>query len=93
MVNAFLWGLLATISLTLGGLIGVIFKIGNRTLGLIMAFGAGVLISAVAYELIFEAVKRSHGSGATILGLLDGGTISFSLLAAVFISNLPEAIA
>lgn len=149
MLNAFLWGLLATISLTVGGAIGVILKIGNRTLGLIMAFGAGVLLSAVAYELIFEAIKRSHGSGATIwgglagalvfflsdllisrmgahgrknisgniksnfaipiilatimdgipeasvigMGLLGGGTISLSLLAAVFISNLPEAIA
>jgi ZIP family zinc transporter len=149
MLNAFLWGLLATISLALGGLIGITFNIGKRTLGLIMAFGAGVLLSAVAYELIFEAVKRSYGSGATMyglfagalvfflsdmliskmgaagrkditgnikqnfavpiilatimdgipeasvigMGLLGGGKVSLSLLVAVFISNLPEAIA
>jgi ZIP family zinc transporter len=55
MLNAFLWGLLATSSLMLGGFFGAWFKIGRRPLGLIMAFGAGVLISAVAYELIYEA--------------------------------------
>ena len=149
MGNAFLWGLLAAISLTLGGWIGTMFKIGNRPLGLIMAFGAGVLISAVSFELVFESVKRSSLSGtllmgflagaftfftmdlliskmgaqgrkaitgahnpnlaipiilATILdgipeslvigmGLIGGGKVSFGMLVAVFISNLPEAIA
>ena len=63
MINAFLWGFLATFSLILGGLIGTFFKIGRRPLGLIMAFGAGVLISAVAYELIFEGEKRSPAAG------------------------------
>lgn len=149
MWNAFLWGLIATSSLVLGGLIGIRFKIGHKTLGLIMAFGAGVLISAVAYELTFEAVKLSKGSGygalgimsgaftfffadllidkigaknrkaisgehksnlavpivlGTILdgipesiviglGILSGGKVSLAMLAAIFISNLPEAIA
>jgi len=77
MLNAFLWGLLATISLTLGGLIGVLFKIGKRPLGLIMAFGAGVLISAVSYELVFVAVKRSTFSGAPLLGFLVGAFTFF----------------
>jgi zinc transporter, ZIP family len=77
MVNAFLWGFLATISLTLGGLIGVLFKIGRRPLGLIMAFGAGVLLSAVSYELIFEAIKRSYMSGATMFGYLTGALVFF----------------
>jgi len=78
MLNAFLWGLLATISLTIGGLIGVMFKIGKRPLGLIMGFGAGVLLSAVSYELIFEAIKRSYGSGATIFGYLTGALVFFA---------------
>jgi zinc transporter, ZIP family len=149
MLNSFLWGLLATSSLVLGGFIGAWFKIGRRPLGLIMAFGAGVLISAVAYELTFEAIKAGKGSGmgalgiltgaltfffadllidrygaqgrkaisgehksnlavpivlGTILdgipesiviglGILSGGKVSLAMLAAVFISNLPEAIA
>lgn len=77
MVNAFLWGFLATMSLAIGGLIGSIFKIGKRPLGLIMAFGAGVLLSAVAYELIFKAVKGSVGSGASLYGFFAGALVFF----------------
>ena len=44
MLNAFLFGLLATSSLVLGGLLGLWFNIGKRALGIIMAFSAGVLI-------------------------------------------------
>lgn len=149
MLNAFLWGILATSSLILGGIIASRFSLGKRTLGIIMAFGAGTLISAVSYELVFEAVKIAKGSGfpafgffagaftfyfteklieklgagnhmkietsnqsglvipmvlAIILdgvpesiviglGILEEGTVSLSMLVAVFISNLPEAIA
>ena len=77
MLNAFLWGFLATISLALGGLIGIFFKIGKRPLGLIMAFGAGVLLSAVAYELVFKAIKGSTLSGASMIGLLTGAFFFF----------------
>lgn len=149
MLNAFLWGLLATSSLIVGGVIASRFSLGKRTLGVIMAFGAGTLISAVSYELIFEAVKLGKGTGfpafglfagaltfyfserlieklgasepieieaskhsnlvvpmvlAIILdgvpesiviglGIFEGGTVSIAMLVAVFISNLPEAIA
>jgi len=58
MLNSFFFGLVATSSLVLGGLLGLWFTIGKRTLGAIMAFGAGVLISAVSYELILDAVKK-----------------------------------
>jgi ZIP family zinc transporter len=77
MLNAFLWGFLATFSLAIGGLIGILFKIGKRTLGLIMAFGAGVLFSAVAYELVFKSIKGSLGSGASLFGLLTGAIFFF----------------
>jgi ZIP family zinc transporter len=79
MLNAFLWGFLATISLAVGGLIGIFFKIGKRPLGLIMAFGAGVLLSAVAYELVFKAVKGSALSGASMIGLLTGALFFFMI--------------
>ncbi len=42
---AFAWGLVAASSLLLGGLLALRLPIGLRPLGLIMAFGAGVLIS------------------------------------------------
>jgi hypothetical protein len=44
----------------------------TRPLGLIMAFGAGVLISAVSYELVEDAFDAAGGSGAVALGLFAG---------------------
>ena len=72
MMNAFYWGLLATSSLILGGMIASRFSLSKRTLGIIMAFGAGTLISAVSYELIFEAIKIARGSGFPGFGLFAG---------------------
>jgi ZIP family zinc transporter len=77
MINAFFWGFIATFSLFIGGLIGILFKIGKRPLGLIMAFGAGVLLSAVAYELVFKSIKSSIGSGASLIGILSGAITFF----------------
>jgi zinc transporter, ZIP family len=79
MWNAFLWGLLATSSLILGGIIASRLSIGKRTLGVIMAFGAGTLISAISYELIFEAVRLAKGTGFPAFGLFAGAfTFYFS---------------
>lgn len=72
MLNAFLWGLFATSSLVIGGIIASRFTISKRLLGVIMAFGAGALISAVAYELTFSAVKMATGSGFPAYGFFAG---------------------
>jgi zinc transporter, ZIP family len=146
---ALFWGIVAGASLVIGGLLALRFRIGPLALGLVMAFGAGVLISAVAFELVLEAAKTSLGHGgvaagffagalvffvgdwaidrfggqdrkrsrgeheagsglAIVLGivldgipesivigltLLEGGDVSVAVIAAVFLSNLPEAIA
>ena len=143
------WGLFAGSSLILGGYLALVLPISERLLGLVMGFGAGVLISAVAYELVAEAFETSAGNGeiafglaagaltffvgdtlvdrmgggdrkkiratarggsalaivlgivldgipesAVIgLGLLEGTGVSVAVIAAVFLSNLPEAIA
>jgi zinc transporter, ZIP family len=50
------WGAFAASSLVIGALIALRRPIGRRPLGLIMAFGSGVLLSSVAYELVEEAV-------------------------------------
>jgi ZIP family zinc transporter len=76
-LNAFSWGFLAAFSLVIGGLIASWMTISQRTLGLIMAFGAGVLISAVAYELVFEAVSTTPGTGFPVLGLFAGAATFF----------------
>ena len=72
MGEAFAWGLFAGSSLILGALIVFVRKPKQRSLGLIMGFGAGALISAVAYELIDEALTVGNGSGGTILGFFSG---------------------
>jgi zinc transporter, ZIP family len=71
-MDAFLWGLVATSSLVVGGVITTRVSLGKRTLGIIMAFGAGTLISAVSYELIYEAVKMAKGTGFPAFGLFAG---------------------
>ena len=78
MGESFFWGLLAGSSLVLGGLLALWLPIGRRALGLIMAFGAGVLISAVAFELVHEAFTTSAGDGGVGLGLFLGSTVFFA---------------
>ena len=141
-------GFIGSSSLLLGGFLALRRPIGLRPMGLIMAFGAGVLISAVSYELVEDAFGAAGGSGAIGLGLfvgaftfylgdlaidrfggegrksaaggqdagsglaillgtvldgipesivlglslLGGGGVSVAMLAAVFLSNLPEAL-
>ena len=67
---AFGWGIVAASSLVIGSLIAIWFKISLRAIGLIMGFGAGVLISAVAFDLVEEAADISSGHGAIALGAL-----------------------
>ncbi len=89
MGEAFLWGLVGGSSLVLGGAIALRAPITRRHVGLIMAFGAGVLISAVAYELVHEAFETSSGDGAIAIGLLSGAAVFFA--AEVIIDRLGRA--
>lgn len=151
-VLATAWGLLAGAALLLGAAVAWFVRVPQVVVGSVMAFGAGVLISALSFELVAEAAdtgglpatavgfavgtvayvglslllarrgarhrKRSGdrqpsesqqpGSGAAIalgalldgipesvvLGasLLAGAGVSAPVLAAVFISNLPEGL-
>jgi zinc transporter, ZIP family len=141
------WGLIAASSLVIGSVLTFWLKPSRKLIGLIMGFGAGALISAIAYDLVEDAAasgrtlaltvglalgaitffigdwwvdraggahrKRSGGEQAQgnsfgifigtlldgipesfILGasLVTGGGVSVAFLAAVFISNLPEAM-
>jgi len=145
------WGLLAGAALLLGAFIGVRFAVPQRLVAAIMAFGSGVLISALSFELMDEAIDtggfastatgfllgalfytaanwwlarkgarhrkragprpaaaRQDGSGAALafgalldgipesivigLSLLGGEGVSVAVVAAVFLSNLPEGL-
>jgi zinc transporter, ZIP family len=151
-LEAGLWGLVGGGALVVGALVAWLTRVPPKVVASVMAFGSGVLISAVAFDLMEEAQrtgglvatglgflggagvylsanlvlarrgarhrKRSgdqqpseqeqSGSGAAIaigalldgvpesvvlgLGLLGGGSVSVSVLAAVFISNVPEGL-
>ena len=147
MGEALLWGAAGAASLLLGAAVGLRFRLSQRVIGLVLGFGAGTLISAVAFELTDEAFRlggadavafglaagaltyftgnsyierrgarrrmSSHGpqsdgsASALLLGavldgipesavigisLLEGGTVGVAILAAVFLSNIPEAL-
>jgi ZIP family zinc transporter len=146
-LEAAFWGLLTAGSLLVGALLVVIVRPSTRFVGLALAFGAGALISAVAYDLVLDAFAERHvwpalglalgaltfyagdrlidrlgGHGrksmtgthqsagtayAIVLGtvldglpesfvlgssLVTGDSVSLAFIAAVFLSNLPEAI-
>jgi ZIP family zinc transporter len=139
MAAALGWGALSASSLLIGTLLGLATSWPERAVGLVLAFGAGALISAVSFELAVEGadvggapalgaglavgaltywgldrvISRKFagegGSGGTALalgafldgvpeqavlgiGLATGSGVSVSLLVAIFVSNLPEAI-
>lgn len=74
---AFGWGILAGSSLVIGALVALVFRIGQRTIGLIMGFGAGVLISAVSFDLVEEAAGKSSGNGSVAAGIFAGCLVFF----------------
>ncbi len=147
MIESLLWGLGAASSLLIGALISLRWTLPKRLVGIIMAFGVGVLISAISFELAEEAFKAAGASLSLAIGLatgaltffvgniiinrmggrhrkrpegnpdsspkaivlgsvldgipesivlglsiVHGGSIGVAMLAAVFLSNLPEAI-
>ncbi len=132
MAAAIGWGALAASSLILGAMLGLARGWSDRFVGLVLAFGAGALISAVSFDLAEEglaiggpgfvalglatgavafyvldgALDRGGTNALAIGGLLDGipeqlvlgigiaagDGVSLGLLAAIFVSNLPEAI-
>jgi ZIP family zinc transporter len=132
MSSALGWGALAASSLVIGALLGIARRWPDRLIGLVLAFGAGALISAVSFDLFEEGVNAAGGPavaaglaagaltyfladralpdeggnalalGAFLdgipeqavlgIGLASGEGVSVGLLAAIFVSNLPEAI-
>jgi ZIP family zinc transporter len=68
------WGLVAGFALVLGALVGYFVHVPKRLIAAVMAFGGGVLISALSFELMDEAMERG-GMVATGLGFLAGAAV------------------
>jgi ZIP family zinc transporter len=68
------WGLVAGGALVLGALAGYCLKVPQRLIAAIMAFGSGVLISALSFELIAEAYDKG-GFASMAIGFLGGAAV------------------
>ena len=73
-VEAGLWGLLSGSALVLGAAVAWFARVPGRLIAAIMAFGSGVLISALSFELMEEAYRRG-GFDSTSVGFLGGATV------------------
>ncbi|MDB5020398.1 MAG: Zinc transporter, family [Pedobacter sp.] len=73
-VLAGFWGLVSGSALVIGSLAGYYLKISQKAVAIVMGFGAGVLISALSFELMDEAFKKG-GFFATATGFLAGSLI------------------
>ena len=72
--QAAFWGLLGGSALLIGAAIGYFVDLPQRLVAAVMAFGSGVLISALAFELMDEAYGRG-GFLSTGLGFVAGAAI------------------
>ena len=78
MTAALGWGALAASSLVIGALAGLVRPWPERLVGLVLAFGAGALISAVSFDLAQEGAQVG-GPGFLALGLAAGALTYFTL--------------
>jgi ZIP family zinc transporter len=88
-IEAAFWGGLGASALLVGAVVAFTANIPKHIQGLILAFGAGTLIGAVAYELVEEAVRISVRGLDVAIGFGLGATVFY--LGSVGIDHLsPE---
>lgn len=73
-LEAGLWGLLGGGALVIGALVAWFVHVPPKVVASVMAFGSGVLISAVAFDLMEEAVQTG-GLVPTAGGFLGGAAV------------------
>ena len=74
MFEATFWGFFSGGALVLGAAIGYFAQVPSRVVAGVMAFGSGVLISALSFELMEEAFQQA-GLAASATGFLLGAVI------------------
>ena len=73
-LEAGFWGFVGGSALILGALIAWFVSLPQRLIAAIMAIGSGVLISAVAFDLMDEAFRQG-GFDSTAAGFLGGAVV------------------
>jgi zinc transporter, ZIP family len=75
-LEAAFWGFFAAGSLLLGAALALWRPWSTRTIGLVMAFGTGVLFSSVAFDLVEDALDTAGGRPTTA-GIAMGAVTYF----------------
>jgi zinc transporter, ZIP family len=70
-VQAGLWGLVGGAALVVGALVAWLVDVPQRIVAMIMAFGSGVLVSALSFDLVDKA-EQAAGLGPTAFGFVAG---------------------
>lgn len=70
-VQALFWGAVSGGALVVGAAVGFLVQVPKAVVAAVMAFGSGVLISALSFELMEEAFQEA-GTGAAAVGFLVG---------------------
>src|SRR3954454_6948873 len=73
-LQAGLWGLLAGMALVIGAAIAWFVAVPRWVVASVMAFGSGVLISALSFDLVDEA-ESTGGLLPTAVGFLAGALV------------------
>lgn len=73
-LQAGFWGLVGGSALLLGAVVGYLVRLPTRVIAAVMAFGAGVLISALSFDLMDEAFKRG-GLDSAAIGFVAGALV------------------
>jgi ZIP family zinc transporter len=77
MISAILWSGLATATLLIGMLLAYRNLVSPRWTGLFLAFGAGAIISAAAYQLVLGAAVTEQGREWLVAGGIAAGALTF----------------
>src|SRR3954452_18160234 len=72
--QATFWGLISGSALIIGALLAYFLRVPKKLIAFVMAFGSGVLISALAFNLMDEAYKRG-GFDSTAIGFISGAIL------------------
>jgi len=71
------WAFLGASSLILGALIALSGRLKGRPLELLIGFGGGALVSALAYDLFGEAVQASATGLSVAIGFVAGAVVYY----------------
>jgi ZIP family zinc transporter len=71
------WAFIGASSLILGALIAISGRLKGRPLELLIGFGGGALVSALAYDLFGEAVEASATGLSVAIGFVGGAVVYY----------------